>query len=222
MAYKCKNLVSAATITLDPNPIDVDFSDDATVTASNFLNVSIQHLAHICAAAPVLGGQVITAVTISLDHAIVDTGATSIFIIDGIDVDNKRIALKPLTVNLPDGRLVQSSHVCDIAIPGLPTVLTGHIVPSLSVASLIGIRPLCKAGCKVVFDDLKCDVIYNGKIILRGLKDPSTDLWTLPIGRTVRPTPSIHLASASGPQTADVATFTHSVLRTGHTYSYVE
>ncbi len=40
---------------------------------------------------------------------------------------------------------------------------------------------LCKAGCKVVFDDDKCDVLYQGKLILCGYKDPSTDLWTLPI-----------------------------------------
>ncbi len=65
----------------------------------------------------------------------------------------------------------------------LPTVLTGHVVPHLAVASLIGIRPLCKAGCIVTFDNDKCDVSYNGKIILRGLKDPASDLWTLPINR---------------------------------------
>ncbi len=48
-------------------------------------------------------------------------------------------------INLPDGKKVQSTHVCDINIPGLPTILTGHIVPSLTITSLIGIRPLCKA-----------------------------------------------------------------------------
>jgi hypothetical protein len=97
--------------------------------------------------------QVITAVAIAPDHAIADTGATSIFIMDGFKVINKRVAHTPLTINLPDGKKVQSSHVCDIEIHGLPTVLTGYIVPSLTVASLIGICPLCKAGCKVVFDD---------------------------------------------------------------------
>jgi hypothetical protein len=101
--------------------------------------------------------QVITAVTIARDHAIADTGATSIFIMDGVDVINKRVASKPLTINLLDSKKVQSSHVCDIEIPGLPTVLTGHIVPSLTVTSLIGILPLCKAGCNVIFDDLKCN-----------------------------------------------------------------
>jgi len=75
------------------------------------------------------------------------------FIMDGVDVVNKCIATTPLIINLPDGKKVKSTHVCDIIIPGLPTVLLGHIVPSLTVASLIGIRPLCKAGCTVVFDD---------------------------------------------------------------------
>ena len=91
--------------------------------------------------------------TIGRDQAIAGTGATSIFIMEGVDVVNKRIVTTPLTINLPDGKKVKSSHVCDIEIPGLPTVLLGHIVPSLTVASLIGIYPLCKAGCKVVFDD---------------------------------------------------------------------
>jgi hypothetical protein len=166
-------------------------------------------------------------VTIGRDHAIADTGATSIFIMDGVDVINKRVATSPLTINLPDGKKVKSSHVCDIAIPGLPTILLGHIVPSLTVASLIGIRPLCKAGCTVVFDDKKCDVVFDGNVILRGFKDPSTDLWTLPIGQNVRTTPGPNILSRPGPcfgraphvndpsasatPAVAVATFTHSV-----------
>jgi hypothetical protein len=90
--------------------------------------------------------------------------------------------------------------VCDINIPGLPTTLTGHIVPSLTIASLIGIRPLCKAGCSVTFDNTKCNVIIKGKVILRGFKDPSTDLWMLPIPNgTVGTTPGEHLLPQSGP-----------------------
>jgi hypothetical protein len=40
---------------------------------------------------------------------------------------------------------------------------------------------LTEAGCTVKFDIEKCVVKYNGKIILIGMKDPTTDLWTLPI-----------------------------------------
>jgi hypothetical protein len=119
---------------------------------------------------------------------------------EGAAVDNKRIVVSPLTIYLPDGKKIQSTHVCDINIPGLPTTLTGHIVPPLTIASLIGIRPLCNAGCKVIFDNKKCDVIFNRKVILRGFKDPSTDLWTLPIPNgTVGTTPGEYLLPQPGP-----------------------
>ncbi len=131
----------------------------------------------------------VNVVMIAPDRAIADTGATSIFIMEGTDVANKRVAVRPLTINLPDGQQIKSTHVCDIQIVGLPTILKGHIVPLLNVASLIGIRPLCKAGCIVTFDDMKCNVTYNGTVILRGFKDPSTDLWTLPIPNKVSNTP---------------------------------
>jgi hypothetical protein len=82
---------------------------------------------------------------------------------------------------MPDGRKITSTHVCNITIPGLPLTLMGHIVPHLAVVSLMGIGPLCNAGCTVVFDKNKCNVIYNGNVILRGYKDSSTNLWILPI-----------------------------------------
>jgi hypothetical protein len=132
---------------------------------------------------------------------------------------------------------VRSTHICDVEIPGLPHVLEGHIVPALNVASLISIRILCKVGCRVVFTDTACYVKYNGKIILRGTKDPSTDLWVLPLTpkainenqmklwtsqgiATI--SPNVQLRAGPGiaraPQSqshvtpnADVAMFTHSV-----------
>ena len=100
---------------------------------------------------------------------------------DGIPVHNKRKTTCPLKVALADGRRVTSTHMCDIIIPGLPTTLIGLIVPELSIASLFGIRVLTEAGCTVKFDIEKCVVEYKGKTILTGMKDPTTDLWTLPI-----------------------------------------
>jgi hypothetical protein len=112
--------------------------------------------------------------------AIADTGTTSFFLTKGAPCQNKRRAMNPITVKLPDGRKIKSTHVCNIVIPGLPTVLTGHIMPNMTTALLFGIRILCKVGCKVLFDDDKCQVIYNSKVILTGYKDPVSDLWTLP------------------------------------------
>jgi hypothetical protein len=119
--------------------------------------------------------------TLATNKAIANTGATSIFIMDGLDMVNKHVARKPLTINLPDGKQIMSTHIWDIIIPGLPTMLTGHIIPSLKVASLIGICLLCKVGCRVVLDNQKGYVIFNGDVILRGYKDPATNLWMLPL-----------------------------------------
>jgi hypothetical protein len=57
----------------------------------------------------------------------------------------------------------------------------GHIVLGIIMASLIGISNLCKVGCKVIFDNKKCEVLYKDNIILRRYKDPTTNLWTLPL-----------------------------------------
>ncbi len=67
----------------------------------------------------------------------------------------------------------------------------GHIVLGITMASLIGIRILCKAGCKVTFDNKKCEVLYKDNIILCGYKDPTTNLWTLPLtpNKIVKTTP---------------------------------
>ena len=121
------------------------------------------------------------ALTIASNEAIADSGATQIFVMDGIPVHNRQKTTCPLKVALADGRRVMLTHMCDIIIPGLPTTLVGHIIPELSIASLFGIRVLTAAGCTVKFDIKKCVVKYNGKIILTGVKDPATDLWTLPI-----------------------------------------
>ena len=109
-------------------------------------------------------------------HAITDTGATSIFMMAGTPMKNIRSTMDPLTINLPNGEIVHSTHICDISILGLSMILTGHIVLGLSEASLMGIRVLCKAGCKVFFTDTKCEVRYKNKVILNGIKDPTTDL----------------------------------------------
>ncbi len=81
-------------------------------------------------------------ITITTKQAIADTGAMSIFIMDGVGVNNKHIATNPITINMPDGRKVQSRQVCNIIISGLPNKLIGYVVPHLVVASLIGIHLL--------------------------------------------------------------------------------
>ncbi len=55
-------------------------------------------------------------------HAVADTGATLVFVLKGTEMKNIRSAVTPLVVNLPDGTVVRSTHVCDYEMPGLPTL----------------------------------------------------------------------------------------------------
>ncbi len=89
---------------------------------------------------------------------------------------------QPPKLALTNGCEVTSTHMRYIVINGIPFVLTGHIIPNLSILSLFGLQVLTEAGCKVTFNKHTCKVCYKGKVILTGLKDPATDLWMLPLG----------------------------------------
>jgi hypothetical protein len=69
-------------------------------------------------------------------------------------------------------------------------------MPDMTTASLLGIQILCKAGCKVVFDNKNCQVIFKDNVILTGYKDPVSNLWMLPMLGSV-PTPHADLSSCS-------------------------
>ncbi len=106
-ANKCKKIVSAIQNTLDPTPNDIDFADNATITASNLSRAMPPTCKPLCAVTISSLTTVINAVTIGRDQAIADMGAASIFIMEGINVVNKRIATTPLTINLPDEKKVK-------------------------------------------------------------------------------------------------------------------
>jgi hypothetical protein len=162
---------------------DITIEDnDITVVTSNVSDgTSITYQTVFSASTPAIQSSLQAVFTIAPNDAIADSGATQIFVMEGTPVLNKRITTCPLSVTLADGCRVMSTHMCDIVLPGLSTTLVGHIVPELSIASLFGIRVLTEAGCTVKFDNKKCVVKYNDKTILVSLKDPATDLWTLPI-----------------------------------------
>jgi hypothetical protein len=102
--------------------------------------------------------------TIPPSHAVADMGATLLMVIKGTPMKNICPATNPLNINLSNGKVVKSMHVCNLEVPGLPYVLKGHIVPDLTVTSLIGVRILCKVGCIVVLTDAACYVMYNGTL----------------------------------------------------------
>jgi hypothetical protein len=117
------------------------------------------------------------AMIIKPTYAVADTGATSVFVMEGTPCKNLRLAENPITFSLSDGKKVALMHICTITIPGLSFTLLGHIVPKMKMAPLLGIRVLFKVQGRLqsIFDDKKCQVIFNNKVILTGIKVPSSN-----------------------------------------------
>ena len=106
-------------------------------------------------------------VTRSVKHAISDSGATGRFLVEDAPVVNKQVAANPISITLPNGKTIKSTHTCNLDIPWLPHVMTeAHIVPGLAHSSLIATRKFCDAGCRVIFDLEECRVYFKGKLVL--------------------------------------------------------
>ena len=124
-----------------------------------------------------------------IHYALSDSGATAHFLIKGAPATNIKIANKPITITLPNGKTIKSTHTCNLDIPWLPASVTeAHIVPELSHSSLISTRKFCEAGCKVIFDVNECKVYYKRKLVLSGGQDTKTGLWQLPVNPSSNPT----------------------------------
>jgi hypothetical protein len=62
-----------------------------------------------------------------------------------------RPASAGITVQLPDGSSMVSTHVADLPLDLPPDACIAHVFPSLSSASLISIGLLCDHGCDAHF-----------------------------------------------------------------------
>ena len=121
-------------------------------------------------------------VTRAVKHDVSYSGATGHLLIEGAPVKNEKIVNKPISITLPNGRSIRSTYTCNLGIPWLPYSMTGaHIVPGLAHLSLMSTRNFWGAGCTVVFEEYKCRVYFEGRLVLSGGRYETTELWKLPI-----------------------------------------
>ena len=115
--------------------------------------------------------------------AILDSGASSHFLIVGAPILHKKRTANPIKVTVANGEQVQSTHDGALDIPGLPPgARYAHVIPGIK-HSLLSIVRLCNAGCEIVFGrwGLNVEVRYRGKMVLRGNKSTINGLWYVPI-----------------------------------------
>lgn len=86
-----------------------------------------------------------------------------------------------LHVLLPNGATISSIGACNLDFPNLPHTVPCHIFPNdVLNTSLLSISQLCKMGCVATFSASDASITFSNRPVLRGLKSPDDNLWTLP------------------------------------------
>ena len=91
--------------------------------------------------------------------AMLDSGASGHFILATPPIVKKRVAERPLTMKLPNGDTVRSSHVGELYLSLIPSGgRLAQVVPGLASHSLVSVVKLCNAGCQVDIRDISCEI----------------------------------------------------------------
>jgi hypothetical protein len=81
------------------------------------------------------------------ETAILDSGCTGHFLLVTAPCLNKVASHTPLTVRLPNGAIMESSHTADLEIPGLnASASKAHVFPGMANHSLLSVGKLCDEG----------------------------------------------------------------------------
>lgn len=111
-------------------------------------------------------------------NMILDTGCTIHLCTPDTPLIDLQETTDPITITIPDGNTMTSTHEGHLDIPTLPPAATlAHIVPELNTHSLISIGQLCDAGCTAIVTSDRIDVEYNGTTVITGDRSNETTLW---------------------------------------------
>jgi hypothetical protein len=115
------------------------------------------------------------------ETAIVDSGCTCHFLLVNAPCLNKVKSQNPLTVRLPNGATMESSHTAALDIPELNKAASiAHVFPGMANHSLLSVGQLCNEGYTVTFRNASVTICnYQELQILKGARDLDTGLWRI-------------------------------------------
>lgn len=114
------------------NPFDIlsDDDDEIDLTTNDAAHKQAMQLPNTVAMTMSEAPQQHPHTTTRCNSALSDSGATSHFLVQGAHAINIKMDNDPITITLPDGRAIQSTHTCNLDIPWLRSEATqAHIVP---------------------------------------------------------------------------------------------
>jgi hypothetical protein len=114
------------------------------------------------------------------------SGCTGHFLLVNAPCLSKVKYRTPLTVRLPNGATMESSHTAELDIPELNAAASkSHVPPGMANHSLLSVGHLCDEGYIVTFKQASV-TICNPKTsqILSGPRDLNTSLWCINLKQT--------------------------------------
>ena len=94
---------------------------------------------------------------------------------------NLQPANPPISVRLPDGSTIASTHTGLVPLPYVPaSACRTHVFPSIKSGSLLSIGQLCDVSCIATFDKATVVVRFGHKIVTQGTRT-ANGLWTVKI-----------------------------------------
>jgi hypothetical protein len=115
------------------------------------------------------------------ETAIVDSVCTGHFLLINAPCKNKIKSDNPLTVRLPNGATVKSTHTTSIDLPEVSiAAYISHVFPGMANHSLLSVGQICNKGYSVTFN-IDAVTIYNPASVqvLQGARDLNTGLWRI-------------------------------------------
>jgi hypothetical protein len=115
------------------------------------------------------------------DTAIVDYVCTCHFMLVNAPCLNKVKSQNPLTVRLPNGATMESSHTTALDIPELNTAASiAHVFPGMANHSILSVGQLCNEAYTVTFNNASVTICDTQEFqILSGARDLETGLWRI-------------------------------------------
>jgi hypothetical protein len=111
----------------------------------------------------------------------VDSGCTGHFLLVNAPCLNKVKSQNPLTVRLPNGATMESSHTAALNIPELNKAASiAQVLPGMANNYLVYVGQLCKEVYTVPFKDTSVTICDSQELqILSGARDLDTGLWRI-------------------------------------------
>jgi hypothetical protein len=111
----------------------------------------------------------------------VDSGCTGQFLLVNAPCLNKVKSQNPLTVRLPNGATMESSHTAALDIPELNAAASiAKVFPGMSNYSLLSVGQLCNEGYTVTFKNASVTICDSQEFqILSGAHNLDTVFWRI-------------------------------------------